>query len=469
MAIAYLPSWDLSTWTAHLPTRLSSTQSRAKSQATRRMLLQRPSCLHLPPEIWLEVFGHATWIPGALNVDDHEAITAYSSDEHAVCLQAAYNSAVETMQSIRLVCAGWLSIAAPLTLQYCMIRSGRQATRLESLLKAYAIAHPDQRSYGWYTKRLEIFLEGAHEWDILHTNTIIRILDHCPNLQIFSSAHCTVEGDIFNGSKLAARLAERRLLRLEMRADHSLILAAIGGYLRVLCITASKRISPAFKDIQLSLPALRLVILSHCDTPLVTLMKEWNMPDLTAFAIASPSAEGLPNIDSIICGIRHLALPSALSILPAMRSCHLLVSLDISLNRSALVPFGRVGLQIALRQLTIRNCVDFSRPATWYNNSQNARQHLYLRDCLNSVVSQRTFPALECIRLVLPAAHGWLPPDRLGDVPSALTDVWAPWFEECRELNIGVLAARGAEQAVADVWEPLGLWGLHSWTRLVFN
>jgi hypothetical protein len=457
MAITYLPSWNqVNNWMTTLPKRIPTTRPRTRSHVARPAFPDLPSRFFLPPEIWLEVFRHATWVPGALDIDDHDAIVAYSSDEHAVCLQSAYDASMETKQAIRLVCSGWLAIAAPLTLQYCMIRSGRQAAQLAHLLDTFAATYPGARSYGWYTTRLEVLLEGAHDWDVLHSNAVIRILEHCPNLRIFSSAHCAVEGDIFNGSKLAARLAERPLRRLEMRADHSLLTPALRERLLVLHITTSKRVSPSLQALPPVLPALELAILSHRDTTLLETARAWELPSLRGLAIHKPPFAVFPDLDSIGLTIRHLVLPSASSVLPALRACPALESLEIHLNCSVLVPLDRVRPQPALRQLTIRGCSDLARPADWYAAPQNALQHTHLRAGLATLVARQTFPALERVRFVLPApTREGIGADDATEAPSALVEVWGPWFEQCHHFEIQVLAARGAQEATADIWRPL--------------
>ena len=147
----------------------------------------------LPPEVWLRIFDHATHVPGAYACNDGPTLLAYAADQHGIALHYRHREATNTMLSASLVCKAWASLASEFLFRYLIVRSGEHTIKIAKTLDSLA-SHPlHPSSPSQFTLRLELFLEGVHEWKISHTITLAFILSRCPNIRVFSTAFMSVD------------------------------------------------------------------------------------------------------------------------------------------------------------------------------------------------------------------------------------------------------------------------------------
>ncbi|KAF9819788.1 hypothetical protein IEO21_01879 [Rhodonia placenta] len=145
----------------------------------------------VPNELWLDIFKHATFVPGALDCDDGHAIACFTRDKDGICLANRHREAMDIALALCLVCKRWNMLATEFVFAYIRVKDGEQAIRLADALRHYATTYPYAPQPGRHVIRLELALEGAHAWTRLHSWALIKILKSCPRLSVFSTAFCS--------------------------------------------------------------------------------------------------------------------------------------------------------------------------------------------------------------------------------------------------------------------------------------
>ncbi|KAI0707611.1 hypothetical protein C8Q76DRAFT_628388 [Earliella scabrosa] len=180
----------------------------------------------LPPEILLQVFDLATYIPGAYTHNDGEAFVAFTHDYHGISVHRRHREATDTMLAACLVCKSWSPLALELLFKYILVKSGAHAMQIAAALELHASripSHASSRAPGHRAIRLELALEGVHVWTAEHTEAIRRVVAACPHLSVLSTAFYAGQRPLYQHSFLDALLLVSNIRRLELRCEFDCI------------------------------------------------------------------------------------------------------------------------------------------------------------------------------------------------------------------------------------------------------
>ncbi|TFK55068.1 hypothetical protein OE88DRAFT_1653705 [Heliocybe sulcata] len=289
-----------------------------------------PSPPHqLPSESWLAIFREATWTPGAMEVDDYDAFTAYTRDEHGINLYARYREAMDTKLSLSLVSKRWRALATEFLYEYIVIKNGHHACEIRDALEGSSVETlAGQRAYGSWTLRMDLALEDVHVWEDWHTAAMVGILQNCPNLAVFSTAFCTAEAYLFYPSTFLQALAPLRdlknLRRLELRGDVSFLndlVSEVSESTEVLWLLPPAKGSRRNESLSLCLPKLRVLKNNFIDESFTL---DWHMPCLESY-LTDEIVHFHQHLQTHGVRLRCLGVPNIAFGPPAFPSCpHLL-------------------------------------------------------------------------------------------------------------------------------------------------
>ncbi|KAI0062064.1 hypothetical protein BV25DRAFT_1838586 [Artomyces pyxidatus] len=137
-----------------------------------------------PPELWIDIFEWATFVPGLNDVDlpnpfDHLTIFTPGDAEHTF-RERDVKASVFTQKSIVLVCKDWLTIATPLLYRCLIVRNRMVAERLGFTLNASQLlaGQCGGASVGSHTRHLIIQSRERCDLSIIASSL--------PNLQILT-------------------------------------------------------------------------------------------------------------------------------------------------------------------------------------------------------------------------------------------------------------------------------------------
>lgn len=143
----------------------------------------------LPLELWLKVFQFAMDVPGAYTDEDSQAITAFALDQHGIVSRRQHREATNTMIVALRVCKTWYPLATSCLFKYLFIKSGEHAVSIVEYLDLFtACKTVVPASPRLSAVRLELALQGEHQWEERHTTAIARFFAMCPNIRVFSTA-----------------------------------------------------------------------------------------------------------------------------------------------------------------------------------------------------------------------------------------------------------------------------------------
>ncbi|PIL24224.1 hypothetical protein GSI_13977 [Ganoderma sinense ZZ0214-1] len=391
----------------------------------------------LPPEIWLKVFDHATDIPGAYTCDDGQALLAYAADQHGIALHSRHRGVTNTMLSASLVCKAWTPMAAEFLFRYLLVKSGDHAVKIATTLDNLANNPLRSSTPGRFTHRLELFLEGVHQWKTSHTAALAFILSHCLNIRIFSTAFMSVDApydsqQFMNTMRLVGLRSNIR--RLELKGNDALfweVLPALALHLESLVLIPlySRRTRS-----ELTFPNLRTFVLSDrwaipLDSSAIS-GPPFRMPVLRALHLSPNSPTDSDFFRTVADQLEYLSTGGNASLTPAL--CDILNSLvEWTLSIALFVSISPADLPSTLRAINLDGGLTgfpLGQFAVW--------------------VAKRRPPALTTIRFLLPFKR------RSCDVTQGTLRVVKFFVEICMKRDIQVELARGVDQHTSRSYAP---------------
>jgi F-box-like len=158
---------------------------------------------HIPPEIWIQIFRFATWMPPTVY---DKAVSPFDTQQQEDLRSFGFNytSTLRTKASMSRVCKLWRYLVFPFLWEILCLLPGRKYHAIGSILQRYNAstkAHPviDDRRAGDYVRALQIFEpENKPPHELYDVANIQRIVRACPNLvtlaapdgwQLFSRDH----------------------------------------------------------------------------------------------------------------------------------------------------------------------------------------------------------------------------------------------------------------------------------------
>jgi hypothetical protein len=399
----------------------------------------------------LRIFGFATWIPGAFETSDSDAISAFTKDHYGIILHRRFCETIQLKLTLSLVCKQWCRLVTQYLFEYILIRSGQQAIEIASALED-KLYWNGEHGPGWWTTRLEVALEGVHSWRRKHCVALSRILDNCPNLQVFSTAFCSVD-PLFPSSAFVFALTDKKLpvKRLEIRGDMSIANAMVSEFgltLEVLWLLAPRGIWGSTPLTMLCLPKLHTLNSSLCSSQSV-LTQTWRLPSIRTLHVES-RLDLEPYLESYGYQLQRVFIPSGFALSAVLSLCPLLQSFSIGLSHLVVDSFADLLPQPNIRTIYI----EFGEGVVHIQDFADISSLSIIR-CdtlaknLVALASKDVFPSLECIRFFLPSC-GFVS-ERC--VPSVFLDLWNAWFIQCKAKEISIQGSYGADDQTADAWK----------------
>ncbi|PFH49742.1 hypothetical protein AMATHDRAFT_76006 [Amanita thiersii Skay4041] len=156
--------------------------------------LTNPSNL-LPPELWLEIFQFATYVHREATIVPLDPFSPRRVSNNVMAVNSP-SLALRTKLSLVLVCRFWRQLSISLLYRHVVIRS---PSRAQTLLKVLRLSSESTSpltigckaksiGYGYWTRYIEIYTHarGSHHQHYLQT--ILHILQSCPNLSMLSGS-----------------------------------------------------------------------------------------------------------------------------------------------------------------------------------------------------------------------------------------------------------------------------------------
>ncbi len=393
----------------------------------------------LPPEIWLKVFDHATHIPGAYGCDDGPALLAYAADQHGIALHSRHRGATNTMLSASLVCKAWAPLAAEFLFRYLLVKSGDHAVKIATTLDSLANDPLRSSSPGRFTHRLELFLEGVHQWKISHTTALAFILSHCLNILVFSTAFMSVDAPYESQQFMNAMQAvglRSNIRRLELKGNAALfwvVLPALAPHLESLVLIP---LYARGTRSELTFPNLRTFVLSDRwaipldDASSAITGPPFRMPALRALHLSPNSSTDSEFFRTVTGQLEYLSAGGNASF--AFDLCDSLSSLtELTLPAALFVSIDHANFPSTLRVVNLDGRLagfPFGRLAVW-------------------VASWRP-PALTTIRFLLPFRR------HACEITQKIHRVVKLFVGACMKHDIRIEVAKGVDQHTSRLYVP---------------
>src|ERR1700722_19733442 len=393
----------------------------------------------IPPEIWLEVFLYATWVPGAfLTSDDHD-VTGSTLNKNGAALHIRFRCAMDVNLSVSLVCKTWNALVPNTLFRYILVKNGDQALRIADMLENRKSSPHVAHRPGWWTNRLEIALDGTQPWTSIHTQAVARIIHHCPNLAVLSNAFCATDNQpffpaIFDTFPITHGHSTQTLRQLELKGDAAwlaAVIAMLASSLEILYLRPVRAAGFKQQSWTCHLPRLHTLIseFPHGLSPTIG----WDMPSLETLMMDD-------QLELQTCAqkyghqLRHLSLPYPYFLTTSLSSlCPNLHELAIDFHNFHMeISFDSLNTHTSLRCIVIQNPI--------LSAALPLGSHDTLRSALSSLT---TLPSLRCLRFQLPLRN---------PVPTPPFSMWASWLERCQIQGITVQYCRGAEGRAT--WRP---------------
>lgn len=144
----------------------------------------------LPPEIWLCVFHHATYVPGTLVPEIYGQASHIGPIYTKACNSALRETLVTTRALVR-VCKQWWHLAIPYLYRSVYIGRARCLSSLSSTLVRSAAGKGTlvgARPLGEYTQRLDIAIRDHAENADAESDSVATLLAYIPHLAVVSFA-----------------------------------------------------------------------------------------------------------------------------------------------------------------------------------------------------------------------------------------------------------------------------------------
>jgi hypothetical protein len=412
---------------------------------------------NIPAEIWYLIFEFATLIPGISECTaDEDAVVAFACDGYNTCSSLRIRQSMNMKLVINKVCSAWRRLVHRLLFECLSIKSGQQAMQLAALLQDDDSRNINSNANArmWWTRRLELAIDGVSVWTTEHTHAVIWILRHCPNLLCFSTAFSTLDPYLLYSSALVDALQKPgmdiKLKRIELKADSTLfrtVIVALADSLEVVWLLSSRRAAAEDDPQKLCLPRLHTFI---SDAHHRGLGLPIDLPVLRTL-ISRDTSERILYILRNGRTLRYLSVTDLDSSLPYLTFCPNLHTLVLGIYEIAPLRINHP-LELShshLQTLIVENA-DMFRLSLMGAGSNFA--HRYLPNLLSDF-SRKSFPALRRIRLVFFNVSA----SSLDVILPALLSVWKKWLDACRLEEIDIQIVRGIEQLSSNSWIPLTL------------
>lgn len=415
-----------------------------------------PPRAELPPELLLEIFELATYIPGAYTHSDQQAFVAFTQDHHGISIRRRHREATDTMLSASCVCKSWYPLALEFLFKYILIKSGAHAIQIAGAL----IYHASRAASGVLSMapgrkavRLELGMEGHHVWTKHHYNALEHIMIACPCLSVLSTAF-TVKGSLTPRFFRTMQFV-RNLRRLELAGNIVSLREAIHWLPRDVArsLEVLWLLTAGGSTLQLLHPVVsphlrHLVMSGSCDAP----PSLWTMPVLRTLCIDrhSPHLGGPSSLEAFN---KYLTGPGAqLQYLSAKSYTHLGVRLCPNLSECTLT-FVELKAQFPHVFPTSPSLRRINIIITLYNGAPGGGAlHLGVTPLTTWLLEgwdAGRLPSLKAFRFLVPLQQDALVrPER--DLLAIRT-----LMKECKTRGVALMASVGADEHTADIWQPL--------------
>ncbi|KIY61040.1 hypothetical protein CYLTODRAFT_333105, partial [Cylindrobasidium torrendii FP15055 ss-10] len=153
----------------------------------------------LPPEIWILVLRFAT-LSNSNPVDAARAVS-FLDPPHSFQLRlAAYHTSMRQKLCLALVCRQWHSWTSEFLYEYVWISRSQHAAKLERTMSSSGL-------YGQWIRRVHV--ESQSPFDKCNPADLRTILDHAPNLEIYSD-HRSIRLSVMSINKPSVKLDEEK-------------------------------------------------------------------------------------------------------------------------------------------------------------------------------------------------------------------------------------------------------------------
>ncbi|KAF9050091.1 hypothetical protein BJ165DRAFT_1414095 [Panaeolus papilionaceus] len=150
--------------------------------------------VHLPPEIWLEIFQFATYVHASSSMKPLDPFRPRRAVTNAMGANS-YAISMKTKRSLVLVSHWWRHLALPILYEHIVVRSPSRATKIVRVLEdsrrisdssSLSQTESVQLGYGEWTRHIEIYTYARGSEDIEYLKKVFRVMRCCPNLRFLS-------------------------------------------------------------------------------------------------------------------------------------------------------------------------------------------------------------------------------------------------------------------------------------------
>lgn len=399
----------------------------AKTETIKRCAPPTNPVPELPVEIWSAIIDLATHIPGAYDIHDYSSIAAFTFDNRGICARFRFETAMQDKLAISSVCKRLNAICQPFLFKHLRIESGTHAQAiLDMLRKAVDI--------GKSTVRIDLALEGNHAWNKSHTNAMVSIFRHCPNLVSFSTSLCD-PGPRWTYSlpSLIEALADHKhFRRIEVMAEKD-VLRSIESFLKDLEVLW---LLPGHIPLPVPLNVkgrqLRALIVSDYTAE----VRNLEAPELRACIIQKNDICIIPSIRPR--KIEYLAVLDIQSMISTLNTWTSLRTLSI---KYAELATRKIHWPRGLQHPTLE-CIVIEDLSYDFLNAASVE---HLQENLLSIIEPDIFPHVCCIRVHLSFFEDKLPE------PEA--NIRWEWLRCCLERGVRVEMLQGNMERTGNQWK----------------
>lgn len=424
----------------------------------------------LPPEIWLEIFADASYIPGAFCIDSSRTIEAFSEDVNGVVLHGLYSETLATKLALTRVCWSWRALALPRLFEYILIGSGAHAVKIAQALHTIQVSFGDKQLGKWI-KRIEISTSDTY-WDDESFSAVFGILNAAPNLEVFSNLFCSVPKNVVALNvlsdprfviKLASLCNHGLLRRLELYVGCSTILRRLlkdMQHLRVLvlgCVAIGDGYS-----IPIDLPELRILVCGdYLDISDYQVIRSSSIHSLIPRCDYSMDSRWNKASGPNISLLRHLRMRCKDTLLKDgfLSSFPHLRCLTVDFTRNLCSAASGLLEHSCIESIILTN-VAFSRILVDKGIEDIGAHSRGMCIFLTGLANRRKLPRLKRIGLLIP--HSYLsilvPHPPSAECPAiGNSEFWTSWLLRCARSDIAVEASVGPQAHFADSWRPFSV------------
>ncbi|KAF9558003.1 hypothetical protein CPC08DRAFT_26190 [Agrocybe pediades] len=403
--------------------------------------------IELPVEVWSNIFSFVGHIPGVLELYDYTSIAACTRDVHGICLNDAFKSTMKDKLACSLVCKFWNKMVAPFLFQHLRITSGDHACAIAYAFDRSSLDPAAGKGTGKWTLRIDLALEGVHNWTDREQEAVLKIIKCCPNLISFSDIHCN--GDIasqFDSNAFIRYLGQHsKVRRLEVRLSRGTVQCieeSLADTLEILWVDSMAAMSSTGDTVRL--PKLRAWFGIGCggysrifELPNLRACAFDNKTPRTGFPFSKDTIEYLEVEDGILSEMSSF---TSLSVLTTnVVDLLALFDGDQSAKQFANQSAERILIRdcdSSLQQRIFRRSRDYKSIDSRFRDLEHILVHL---------TSPSYFPHLRSIGIFMAVS----PETRPSLDPISMSERWVNNF---RERGIRLQISEGAKEWVGNVW-----------------